>query len=119
MLAATLALACVAVDGDTLRCGPDRVRLLGIDAPETPGHCRTGRTCAPGDPFASKRHLSQLVDGQPVSIQIVGKDRYGRMLAVASVQGRDLSCGQLRAGHAVYVAKWDNGRRIAMICRLD
>jgi endonuclease YncB( thermonuclease family) len=33
LLIAPLAV-CVAVDGDTLRCGSERVRLLGIDAPE-------------------------------------------------------------------------------------
>jgi micrococcal nuclease len=32
-----LCLAPVAVDGDTLRCGGDLVRLIGIDAPEMPG----------------------------------------------------------------------------------
>src|ERR1700712_1173347 len=48
---------CRVVDGDTLRCGNERVRLLGIDAPELPGHCRIGRACAPGDPYASTASL--------------------------------------------------------------
>ena len=37
------------VDGDTLRCGATRIRLHGIDAPETDGHCRVGRECARED----------------------------------------------------------------------
>ena len=40
LLAATL-LSCVAIDSDTLRCGQERVRLIGIDASELAGHCRT------------------------------------------------------------------------------
>ena len=31
------------IDGDTIKCGAIRVRLLGIDAPEFSGHCQPGR----------------------------------------------------------------------------
>lgn len=41
-------------------------RLLSIDAPEMPGHCRRGRACTPGDPYASKASVSGLVRGQAV-----------------------------------------------------
>ena len=51
---------CRAIDGDTLRCGSIRIRLLGIDAAELPGHCRIGRHCAPGDPFAQQAALRRL-----------------------------------------------------------
>lgn len=38
----TPATQCEAIDGDTLRCSEiGRVRLLGIDAPEMPGHRNT------------------------------------------------------------------------------
>jgi micrococcal nuclease len=111
-----IAIACIATDGDTLRCGAERYRLLGIDAPELAGHCRKGRVCAPGDPIASKANLSRMIDGKPVTIEVVGKDRYGRGLVVASVGGVDLSCRQIRSGNAIYVAKWDNGRRVSKVC---
>lgn len=48
-----LVAGCTVTDGDTIRCGAERIRLLGIDAPELPGHCRSGRACAPGDPYGS------------------------------------------------------------------
>jgi endonuclease YncB( thermonuclease family) len=113
---AAAALTCIVVDGDTLRCQGERVRLLGIDAPELPGHCRRGRHCAPGDAQVSKRHLRDLVDGRPVRLERVGVDHYGRTLAVARAGGINLSCAQLAAGRAIYVAKWDNGSRIAEAC---
>src|SRR3546814_15093835 len=59
------AIACrpTVVDGDTLRCGGPRIRLQGIDAPAMPGHCRTGRVCAPGAPYASPDNLRQPASG--------------------------------------------------------
>lgn len=88
-------------DGDTLRCGPVRVRLASIDAPEMPGHCRRGRACTPGDPFASTNHLRALVEGRSVSCHRTDVDHYGRVVALCSNGREDLSCSQVRSGHAV------------------
>lgn len=106
---------CRVVDGDTLRCGDERIRLLGIDAPEK-GRCQPGRRCAPGDPIASEDSLRAAAAG-PLTITRVGRDRYGRTLALVSGPRGDLACHQLRAGHAIYRTDWDNGRRLAAICR--
>lgn len=107
---------CVAVDGDTLRCSEiGRVRLLGIDSPEMPGHCRKGRVCAPGDPDKSKAHLAKLIRGG-VKISPVTRDRYGRTVAQVYAGNRNVACEQLRARMAIYKPKWDNGRRLAKEC---
>ncbi len=90
-----------ATDGDTLRCGALRVRLASIDAPEMPGHCRRGRKCVDGDPYASKAHLERLVARSPVTCRQTDTDRYGRIVALCETSGRDLSCSQVQAGHAV------------------
>ncbi|PJG49765.1 hypothetical protein CAF53_08755 [Sphingobium sp. LB126] len=89
------------LDGDTLRCGFTRIRLSSIDAPELPGHCRPGRECTPGDPYASTDNLRSLVKGQPVECRQVDTDHYGRAVAQCSVHGRDLSCAQYQGGFAV------------------
>lgn len=89
------------VDGDTLRCGATRIRLQGIDAPETEGHCRPGRDCAPGDPIASTDNLRRLAAGRTMECHQTDTDRYGRVVAVCAVEGVDLSCEQLRNGHAI------------------
>ena len=116
MLALAALLACYAVDGDTIRCGAERIRLLGIDAPEMAGHCRKGRHCAPGDPFASKRALQAEMQGKTLTIRRVGFDRYGRTLAVVYAGGADVSCLQLAGGFAIYRGEWDNGRLVARDC---
>jgi micrococcal nuclease len=67
---------CSVADGDTIRCGDERVRLLAIDAPELPGHCKGSRVCAPGDPYASTDSLRQAMTGD-LTIDRVGEDRYG------------------------------------------
>ena len=96
-----LCLAPVAVDGDTLRCGGELVRLIGIDAPELPGHCRKGRVCTPGDGWASKRALAAVVSRRAVRCASVGRDHYGRTLARCEAGGLDLSCAMIASGQAV------------------
>lgn len=116
-LLAAAALSCTVTDGDTLRCGDERVRLIGIDAPEMPGHCPQWRRCTPGDGAASKSALERLVRGRAIRLDRAGADHYGRTLAVAWAGGINLACAQLAAGQAIYVERWDTDGRLAMSCR--
>jgi endonuclease YncB( thermonuclease family) len=97
---------CYAVDGDTLRCGSERIRLIGIDSPEMPGHCAEGRRCVGGDPFVAKAALSGAV-ASSMKIRRFGTDHYGRTLALVQGPFGDLSCSQLHSGNAIYRADWD------------
>ncbi|RXR29023.1 thermonuclease family protein [Sphingobium fluviale] len=106
---------CHAIDGDTLRCGGERVRLVGIDAPEMPGHCRPGRDCAPGDPYAATASLSGMVRST-MPIQRYGEDKYGRTIAALEGTDGDLSCAQLRDGSAIYKPRWDDSLHVARTC---
>lgn len=109
---------CSVTDGDTIRCSGERIRLLGIDAPELPGHCRSGRTCAPGDPYVSARSLGDALNG-PLTIKRVGEDRYGRTLAMVASGHGDLSCWQLAHDQVIYREDWDDGLRVARTCPAD
>lgn len=76
-------------DGDTFRVGSYRgeaVRILNIDAPEIEGRCRYETNLAED----SKCRLAALLDSQRVQIQRQNKDRYGRTLAVISVNGQEI-----------------------------
>ena len=81
---------CTVTGGDTLRCGFERVRLLGIDVPELPGHCRAGRAWAPTDPFASTASLERATSPD-MQIARVATDRYGPTLALVIGVHSDLS----------------------------
>lgn len=107
--------SCRAVDGDTLRCGRERIRLLGIDAPEMPGHCARGRRCVRGDPLASKASLERALAGR-LTIERAGRDRYGRTLAFVRGARGDLSCWQLTQAQARYRSDWDQGGALARRC---
>ncbi len=106
--------SCRVIDGDTLNCAGERIRLNGIDAPEMPGHCRRGRRCVAGDPIASRDNLARLISRGPLQIDRLKQDRYGRTVAQVWVDGLDVSCLQL--DHAEYVARWDEGGRTAAAC---
>lgn len=107
LLAATAgSFACLlpsAIDGDTLRCANQSrtLRLAGIDTPEMPGHCRPGRACTVGDPYAARDHLRGLMRWHLVECADNGSDRYGRLIARCSAGGTDLSCAMLASGLAV------------------
>jgi micrococcal nuclease len=92
------------IDGDTIACGnfPAHIRLLGIDAPEMPGHCHGSRVCTPGDGPASRRIMQGLVARGAVQCQPEGYDHWRRILSRCSVGDIDLSCQMVRVGAAVY-----------------
>lgn len=89
--AAAICLALTVTDGDTIRCGSERVRIAAIDAPET-APCARNRVCTPGDGQASKRALAGLLEGKTVMIQRMGTDRYRRTVARLTVEGVDVGC---------------------------
>jgi len=107
---------CAVTDGDTIRCGDERIRLLAIDAPEMPGHCAKGRKCVEGDPYEAKGSLQDALAGRLLSIRRMGQDRHGRTLAVIYADGQNTSCYQLAAGHAVYAERWDTNGIVAREC---
>lgn len=103
------------VDGDSLKCGEERLRLLGIDAPEL-HRCPSYRVCVSGDGQAAKRSLKRVVSTGPFSYRVVGYDRFGRSLVMAYAGKVNVACYQVRMGAAVYKPKWDNGGMLAREC---
>ena len=88
-------------DGDTLKCNGTRIRLYSIDAPEMEGHCKEGRKCVDGDPYASKDYLISLTRSV-VTCSPIEKDHYGRTVATCkSEQSENISCDMVKAGHAI------------------
>ena len=88
-------------DGDTIKAvGHDieiRVRLVGIDAPET----AKGKNQA-GQPFGRKaeKYLAGLVLNRVVDIKGYGSDRYGRILAEIFIDDKNINLDMVKTGYA-------------------
>jgi len=85
------------VDGDTIDIRPGvRVRLWGIDAPESRQVCADGWRAGA---FASEA-LRTMVAGHEVACEDRGRDRYGRMIGLCRANGEDVGAEMVRLGFA-------------------
>ncbi|MEZ6031243.1 MAG: thermonuclease family protein [Hyphomonadaceae bacterium] len=89
------------VDADTLDIHGERVRLNGVDAPESGQKCKDadGRLYRCGSVAANE--LDAWINRNPVSCAVTGKDRYGRLLADCSVRGESIQAWLVSHGHAL------------------
>ena len=107
------------VDADTLEMAGQRVRLQGIDAPESAQACRqaTGQRYRCGD--RATEALRARIGADAVTCTIEGRDRYNRALSTCyTTDGTDLNAWLVRQGYALayrrystkYVAEEDQAR---------
>ncbi len=98
-----------AMDGDSLRIGQDRIRLIGLDAPEYEQECED----ADGEPYPcgieARDALAGLIGDAEIVCEANGRDQYGRALAVCTRGGADIGEALVERGLAVadgqYVAE--------------
>src|SRR5437762_10313598 len=97
---------CIAIDGDTLVCNRQKVRLTNVYAAEMN---------EPGG-SAAKRRLHDLVRSGEVALRPFGRDRYGRLLAEVYVNGRRIEQADIgpRAGRG---AQWHGDRHVRAATR--
>ncbi len=102
---ATPALADVAgvasvIDGDTLEIHGQRIRLHGIDAPESRQLCRLD-----GKPWQCGKDatnaLAEKIARRPVTCEDLGRDRYKRIIGRCTVAGEDLGEWMVSEGLAL------------------
>lgn len=88
-------------DGDTLEIRGTRIRLHGIDAPESSQRCTrpSGQEWRCGQQAALA--LSDRIGRRSVSCEERDIDRYGRTIAVCSQGGVDLNSWMVQEGWAV------------------
>lgn len=90
-----------AIDGDTIDLQGVRIRLLGIDAPESGQACRDAQNTPYPCGERARMALAEMIAGRVVSCSIERYDRYRRGLAVCTVAGLDLNAEMVRRGAAV------------------
>ncbi len=97
--------ACRAIDGDTIACGEEHIRLAGIDAPELHGQCPAETRRAER---ATLHAMIALGTGRIEVRRERAKDKFGRTLAHVAIDERDLGRSLVEAGLA---RAYDGGSR--------
>lgn len=90
------------IDGDTIEVHGTRIRLAGIDAPESRQTCRVKAT---KETIRCGQHaalwLADMIGTRPVTCATMGRDKYRRTLARCAVDGLDIGAAMVRNGWAL------------------
>lgn len=97
------------IDGDTLEIRAERVRLWGVDAPESRQMCKdaAGRAYRCGQQAANA--LAAWIGQRAVDCRERDRDRYGRAVSSCSVAGQDMATWLATAGHAIDYTQYSRG----------
>ncbi len=88
------------IDGDTIEVHDQRIRLHGIDAPESRQLCRLdGKPWQCGKDAANA--LAEKIARRPVTCEDLGRDRYKRIIGRCTVAGEDLGEWMVQQGLAL------------------
>jgi endonuclease YncB( thermonuclease family) len=94
------------VDGDTLQIAGVKIRLQGINAPETDQVCLDQSSAKWTCGIAARDHLAHHIGGRPIECLPDGVDRYHRTLAVCQVGEENLNTWVVREGFALAFIKY-------------
>jgi endonuclease YncB( thermonuclease family) len=102
-----------ALDGDSLELAGEQIRLFGIDAPESRQRCRDGAARSYACGRVATRALATAIAGRDIACTRIERDHYGRQVAICAAAGRDLGEAMVRAGLAVELTEYSQGRYAA------
>lgn len=89
------------IDGDSLEIGSERIRLMGIDAPEYIQQCKNKKGKKYPCGITSKEHLQKLIGKNSITCKIHKKDQYERNLCTCYNKDIDLNAEMVRSGYAI------------------
>jgi endonuclease YncB( thermonuclease family) len=101
------------IDGDTLEIHGTRIRLWGIDAPESSQLCRGDDSQQYRCGAKSANDLDAFIASRPVNCAPISLDQYGRTVATCSVDGVDLGEWLVRSGLALDWPQYSKGKYAA------
>jgi len=102
------------IDGDTLEIRGERIRLWGIDTPESSQLCRADDSRVYRCGAKAANELDAFIGGRPVFCAPLSQDQYGRTVASCSVNGIDLGEWLVRNGLALDWPQYSKGRYAAV-----
>jgi endonuclease YncB( thermonuclease family) len=96
------------VDGDTVQIGTVKIRLQGVDAPETDQLCldRDGKRWTCG--IEARDRLIQKAGGKVWTCNTSSIDPYGRALATCEVEGANINRWLVREGWAMSFVRYSH-----------
>jgi endonuclease YncB( thermonuclease family) len=97
----SLAGTATVIDADTLDIHSARIRLVGIDAPESGQKCKDANGTFVRCGSEAANALDAFINRNPVTCVSEGKDRYQRLLGKCSVRSQSIQDWLVRNGHAV------------------
>ena len=97
------------VDGDTIEIHSVRIRLFGIDAPESDQLCRNEESDLYRCGQKASNELSSFIGARPVQCVEVDRDRYKRLVSVCNVGGTDIGDWLVRKGFALDWPQYSKG----------
>lgn len=108
LLAAALAGIVSVIDADTLEMHGQRVRLHGVDAPESRQTCQlSGKPWRCGT--AAANALDEFIAGRTVFCEQTDTDRYKRIVARCSVGGVEINAWLVEQGWALDYERYSGG----------
>lgn len=96
------------IDGDTIEIDGERIRLHGIDAPESKQQCINAQKSAYGCGQLATQRLKGLVNGQITNCNVLDKDRYGRHVAVCFTNSLNINEQLVAEGLALAYKKYSS-----------
>jgi len=89
------------IDADTLDIHSERIRLVGVDAPESGQKCKDASGALVRCGSTAANALDAWINRNPVTCASEGTDRYQRVLGKCSVRGQSVQDWLVRNGYAV------------------
>jgi len=97
------------IDGDTVEIHGTRIRIFGIDAPESDQLCRNEESELYRCGQKASNALFDFIARRPLECVEVDRDRYNRSVAVCSVGATDITDWLVRNGLALDWPQYSKG----------
>ena len=89
------------IDGDTIKIGDTKIRIHGIDAPESKQTCQLPNTKTIRCGVIAGDAMRDLITGATVTCKPTDIDRYGRTVAICYADGSDVGKKLVHTGWAL------------------
>lgn len=97
------------LDADTLEIHGQRIRLWGVDAPESRQTCQDAQSRTYRCGQRAVLVISDWIGARPLSCTTIDRDQYGRDVSKCTVAGQDVGEHLVRAGWAIDYREYSRG----------